>query len=92
MEDDEWECSDGLAVGGFHPLLWETLQRLGYIEPPMYYCREYDEEGVLKCKVHLHIPRQPSCPTFQPKYIKVHGRESFDTAQKEARQALEEFC
>ena len=90
--DDELEHSDCLIVEGFPLLLWETLQRLGYTEPPMDYCCEYDEEGVLKCEVHLHIPRHPSCPTFQPKYIKVHGRESFDTAQKEARQALEEFC
>ena len=84
--------SDGLTVGGLLPLLWETLQRLGYTEPPMYYCREYDEEGVLKCEVCLHIPKHPSCPTFQPKYITVYGREYYDTVQKAARQALAEFC
>jgi len=49
--DDEWERSDCLTIGGFPPLLWETLQRMGYTEPPMYYYREYDEEGVLKCEV-----------------------------------------
>ena len=79
MEDDEWEHSDGLTVGGFPLLLWETLQRMGYTEPPMYYYREYDEEGVLKCEVHLHTPKHPSCPAFENRYIIVYGREYYDT-------------
>ena len=90
--DDEWERSDYLIVGGFPPLLWETLQRLGYTKPPMYNCSEYDEEGVVKCEVHLHIRKHPSWNAFQTRYITVFAKEYYDTAQKATRQALAEFC
>ena len=83
--------SDGLTVGGLLPLLWETLQRLGYTEPPMYYCREYNKEGVLKCEVCLHIPKHPSCPAFQPRYVIVFGRECHDTVKKQHVRLLQNF-
>ena len=51
--DDDWVKSDGLEAGGFPPLLWETLQRLGYTEAPMYYGREYIEDGAPKCEIRV---------------------------------------
>jgi len=62
--DDIWVKSDCLIAEGFPPLLWETLQRLGYIEAPMYYGREYAEDGVPKCEIRVRIPTHPSCPAF----------------------------
>ena len=62
--DDDWVKSDGLQAGGFPLLLWETLKRLGYIEAPMYYGREYIEDGAPKCQIRVRIPEHPSCPAF----------------------------
>ena len=77
--DDIWECSDCLTAGGFPPLLLETLQRLGYTKPPMYYYCECDVEGVLKCEVHLHINEHPTNTEFRVKCILAYGRELQDT-------------
>jgi hypothetical protein len=49
--DDKWVKSDCLTIEGFPPLLWETLQQLGYTEAPMYYKCEYIEDGVPKCEI-----------------------------------------
>ena len=73
--DDDWVHSYGRHAEGFPPLLWETPQRLGYTEAPMYYGREYVEDGVPKCEMRLHIPEHPSCPAFLTRYIIVFGRE-----------------
>jgi hypothetical protein len=90
--ENEWVRSDCLTVGGFPPLLWETLQRLGYTEPPMYYGREEQEDGVPKCEVRLRIPKHPACPNFKARRIAAHGRELYDTCQKAALQALADYC
>jgi len=77
--DDDWVKSDGLQARGFPPLLWETLQRLGYTEAPMYYGREYIEDGAPKCEIRVRIPEHPSCPAFQTRYHTTYGRELQDT-------------
>ena len=51
--DDKWVKMDCLTTEGFPPLLWETLQRLGYTEAPMYYDCEYVEDGVPKCEIRV---------------------------------------
>jgi hypothetical protein len=55
MDDDEWEHSNCLTIGGIPQLLWETLQRIGYIEPLVYYTREYFEGNVSVCELRLCI-------------------------------------
>jgi hypothetical protein len=77
--DDIWEHSDCLTVEGFPLLLWETLQRLGYTEPPMYYYCEYDVEGVLKCEMHLHITKHAISTEFRVRCIPTIRREQSDT-------------
>ena len=62
--NDGWVHLDGLQTEGFPPLLWETLQRLGYTESPMYYGREYIEDGAPKCEIRVQILEHPSCPAF----------------------------
>jgi hypothetical protein len=47
--EDNWIRSDCVTVEGFPQLFWETLQRLGYTEPPMYYGHEHQKDGMLKC-------------------------------------------
>jgi len=90
--DDIWECSDYLTIGLFPPLLWETLQCLGYMEPPMYYYCEYDVEGVLKCEMHLHITEHPISTEFRVRCILAIGRELSDTCQIAAHWALMDIC
>ena len=90
--DNNWFCLDGLQAEGFPPLLWETPQRLGYTEAPMYYGREYVEDGVPKCEIHVRIPEHPSCPTCQTRYHTAYGKELQDTCQKVACQAFTEYC
>jgi hypothetical protein len=91
MEDD-WVRSDCVTVEGFPQLFWETLQRLGYTEPPTYYGREYQEDGMPKCEVHLHVPQHPSCPGIKSRCIPAVGKELEDTCQVAARQALMDYC
>ena len=57
--NDTWIRLYGLTVGGFPPLLWETLRHLGVTELPLYYGHEYEEDGTSKCKVHRHISEHP---------------------------------
>jgi len=90
--DDIWECSDCLTAGGFPPLLWETLQRLGYTEPPTYYYCECDVEGVLKCEMHLHITEHLENTEFRVRCILAYGRELRDTCRIAACQALMHIC
>ena len=90
--DDIWKCSDYLTTGGFPPLLWETLQRLGYTEPPTYYYCECDVEGVLKCEMHLHITEHPTNTEFRVRCILAYGRKLEDTCQIAARGALMCIC
>ena len=89
---DNWVRSNCLTVGGFPKLHWETLQRLGYTEPPMYYDHEYHEDGMPKCEVCLHVPEHPLCPGFKTRCILAIGKELYDTCQLAARQALVEYC
>lgn len=90
--EDNWIRSDCVTVEGFPQLLWETLQRLGYTEPPMYYGREYEEGDMLKCEVHLHVPQHPSGPGIKSRCVTAFGRELSDTCQIAARQALMDYC
>jgi hypothetical protein len=90
--DDKWVKSDCLTIEGFPPLLWETLQQLGYTEELMYYRREYIEDGVPKCEICVRILEHPSCLAFQTRYHTVYGKELQDPCQKTARQALTEYC
>ena len=79
-------------AGLFPPLLWETLQRLGYTESPTYYYGECDVEGVLKCEMHLHITEHLENAEFRVRCILAYGRELRDTCQIAARQALMHIC
>ena len=90
--NDDWVKLDDLQAKGFPSLLWETHQRLGYTETPMYYGCEYIEDGAPKCEIRVQILEHPSCPTFQTRYLTVYGRGLHDTCQKGARQALVEYC
>ena len=90
--DDIWECLDCLTARGFPPLLWETLQCLGYTEPPMYCYCECNVEGVLKCKMHLHITEHPINTEFRVRCNLAIGRELSDTCQIAARRALMDIC
>ena len=67
--DDIWEHLDCLTARGFPLLLWETLQRLGYTEPPIYYYCKYDVKGVLKCEMHLHITEHPISTEFMVRCV-----------------------
>jgi len=90
--DDIWECLDCLTAGGFLPLLWETLQCLGYTEPPTYYYCEYDVAGVLKCEMHLHITEHPEGTKFKVRCIPAIQREPRDTCQIATCEALMIIC
>jgi hypothetical protein len=86
--DNAWICSDCLTIGGFSPLLWEALQHLGVTERPLYYGREYEEDSMSKCEVHLHITKHPLSTGSRVRCIPVIGRELSDTCQIAARRAL----
>jgi hypothetical protein len=75
---NEWEHSDCLTTEGFPSLLWETLQRVGYTKPLMYYGREYEEDGTPKCEIRVRIPEHPSCPAFKTRDLIVYVRELHD--------------
>jgi hypothetical protein len=74
--EDNWIRSDCVTVEGFSQLLWETLQRLVI---PMYYGREYEEDDMLKCEVHLHVPQKPVMPRNKSQCVPAFGRELSDT-------------
>lgn len=79
--EDTWARSDCLTIKGFPPLLWETLQHLGVTERPLYYCREYEEDGKPKCEIHLHIVEYPLSDSYRVRCIPAIGTESSDTCQ-----------
>jgi hypothetical protein len=58
----------------------------------MYCGREYEEDDMLKCEVHLHVPQHPSCPGIKSRCVPAFGRELSDTCQIAARQALMDYC
>ena len=92
MNNDIWERSDCLSEEGFPYLLWETLQLLGYTEPPVYYICEYDDTGAQRCEVRLHIKGHPHCPEIKAQQYSWIGRRRWDTTQKLARIALADYC
>ena len=79
--DDNWVKSDCLTIRGFPQLLWETLQCLGCTEPPIYYGLEYQEDGMPKCEVHLHVTEHPLCLGFKTRCIPAYGIELSDKCQ-----------
>ena len=81
-----------MTAGGFPPLFWETLQRLGYTKPPTYYYCKCNVEGVLQCEMHLHIIEHPTNTEFRVRCIPAIGRELSDTCQIAARWALMNIC
>ena len=90
MDVKEWAHTDGLTVGEFAQFLWVTLQNLGYTDPPRYSYREFYEDGMPKCEMHLHIKRPPPQEGFR--CFLVTGVELWDTCQKAAREALMTIC
>jgi hypothetical protein len=90
MDVKEWAHTDGLTVGEFAQFLWVTLQSLGCTDPPQYSYREFYEDGMPKCEMHLHIKRPPPEEGFR--CFRVMGVELWDTCQKAARKALKTIC
>ena len=58
----------------------------------MYYGHEYQEDGMPKCEVHLHVAEHPLSPGYRTRCIPTYGRELSDTSQIAARQALTDIC
>ncbi|CAL4956459.1 unnamed protein product [Urochloa decumbens] len=85
-------CSNCLHRGGFPSLMWDTLKQFGYLQPPMYVGREYDELGVPRCKVTLHIAATPAHSTWAPWSVVAYGYRLADTWETVAQQALSRFC
>jgi len=79
--EDNWVRSDCLTNGGFPQLLQETLQRLGVTGPPIYYGREYEEDGMPKSEVHLHVTEHTLSLGYRTQCILAYGTELSDTCQ-----------
>ena len=54
--------TDCLDWEGFPRILWATLQGVGYLTPPRYVMREYEERGVPCYQVHFVVAAHPSHP------------------------------
>jgi hypothetical protein len=90
--DDAWIRLDCLTVGGFPPLLWEAFPYLGVTKCPLYYSREYEEDDMSKCEVHMHTTEHPLSTGSRVRCIPAIGRELSDTCQIAARRALMDIC
>jgi hypothetical protein len=84
--------TDGLHCLGFPRLLWDVLQRFGYVEKPNYRSRVFCEFKIWCCKVHVDIPLNTKQPSWMAWSTSATGHDMSDTLEMVAHQALEMLC
>jgi hypothetical protein len=92
LEADGWFRCDGLHCPGFPTLLWDVLHRFGYTGLPAYRGRPYHQFGLGRWKVHVDIPAHPTDLTMMAWFTTAQGDDLDDTLERDAHQALTEFC
>jgi hypothetical protein len=87
-----WFCCDGLHRPGFPTPLWDVLHRFGYTGFPAYRGRPYRQLGLGHCTVHVDILAHPTDPTMTAWFTMAQGDDLDDNLERDAHQALTEFC
>lgn len=77
---------------GFPSILWTVLSASGYPHPPLYVGQEFEETGVLQCRVNMTIPQHPFHPEWPAIEIEAIGHRLLDTWETAALKALTTFC
>jgi hypothetical protein len=90
---EAWTLVNYLEGGGFPALLWNTLKDFGYTTYPEYSTREVMTIGqLLHCEVKVKILVCPTNPAWEEWECRAQGRNSTDTVQQAALEALTTFC
>lgn len=76
----------------FIQLLWKTLQKLGFQNPPEYYWKKEDTYHKQYCTVYVHIPDEDFNPNWRLDEVIEQGFEFNDTVERAAMTALTELC
>jgi hypothetical protein len=89
---NRWFCCDELHRPDFPTLLWDMLHHFGYTGTPAYHGHPYRQLGLGRCRVHVDIPAHPINPTMTAWFTTARGDDLDDTLERDAHQALMEFC
>jgi hypothetical protein len=84
--------TDRLHHPGFPCLLWDVLQRFGYVEKPDYHSRVFRKFKIGHCEVRVDIPINAKQPSWMAWSTSATGHEMSNTLEMVAHQALEMFC
>jgi hypothetical protein len=89
---DGSSTTDGLHRPGFLQLLWDVLQRFGYVEKLDYRGRVFREFKIGHCEVRVDIPLNTKQPRWMAWSTSATRHDMSDTLEMVAHQALEMFC
>jgi hypothetical protein len=81
--------TDGLHRPGFPRLLWDVMQRFGYVEKPDYHGRVFHKFKIGRCEVHVDIPLNAKQPSWMAWSTSATGHDMSNTLEMVAHQALE---
>jgi hypothetical protein len=73
--------TDGLHRPGFPRLLWDVLQRFGYVEKPDYHNRVFHEFKFGRCEVRVDILINAKQPSWMAWSTSATGHEMSDTLE-----------
>jgi hypothetical protein len=73
--------TDGLHRPEFPGLLWDVLQRFGYVEKPDYRGRVFREFKIGRCEVRVNIPLNPKQPSWMAWSTSGTGHDMSDTLE-----------
>jgi hypothetical protein len=88
MAKDGWTQGVCQEEPGFSRLLINSMERLGIIERPRYYNREYEQLGTLRCRVVLSIAKS----NVEPWRVTATGFRHRDTYPLALIKALRYLC
>ena len=92
MAEEGWTQGNCQAAPDFPSLLINALKSLGSTERPMYYSREYEHHGTLRCRVILVIARSDRYPYIQLWRVTATGFRHQDTYPLVIRKVLCYLC
>ena len=92
MAEEGWTQGICQAAPGFPGLLINALESLSVTERTMYYSREYEHHGTLRCRVILVVARSDRYPDIQPWRVTAAGFRHQDTYPLAVRKALCYLC
>ena len=92
MAEEGWTQGNCQAAPGFPSLLINALESFGVSKRPMYYSREYEHHGTLRCRVILVIAKSDCYPYIHPWRVTATGFRYQDTYPLVVRKALCYLC